>query len=148
MQPLFHDEAYKKEFYEPIMSYHEKHSADLPWGGDFPEEAKQFFSPCFLWTRPSEDEKVQNQVFEAFKDYFDQYLKFVEQAEEITDPEELAKIEASQMAYLAYRAEKDPARGMFNRFYGPEWTEEYIHGKKSTNVVLSQTDTAPFMFKI
>ncbi len=27
-----------------------------------------------------------------------------------------------------YRAEKDPARGMFTRIYGPEWTEEYIHG--------------------
>ncbi|MEO1621008.1 MAG: phycoerythrobilin:ferredoxin oxidoreductase, partial [Cyanobacteria bacterium J06632_3] len=21
-----------------------------------------------------------------------------------------------------------PARGMLTRFYGPEWTEEYIHG--------------------
>mmetsp|Transcript_3348 Transcript_3348/g.5383 ORF Transcript_3348/g.5383 Transcript_3348/m.5383 type:complete len:95 (+) Transcript_3348:356-640(+) len=31
------------------------------------------------------------------------------------------------MSYLKYRAEKDPARGMFTRMYGAEWTETYIH---------------------
>jgi phycoerythrobilin:ferredoxin oxidoreductase len=56
------------------------------------------------------------------------YLDFVEQAEPIHDPHELAAIEQAQLRYLRYRAEKDPARGMFTRFYGPEWTEEYIHG--------------------
>jgi phycoerythrobilin:ferredoxin oxidoreductase len=29
---------------------------------------------------------------------------------------------------VAYRAEKDPARGMLTRFHGAEWTEAYIHG--------------------
>jgi len=29
---------------------------------------------------------------------------------------------------LSQCAEKDQARGMFKRFYGEEWTEEYIHG--------------------
>jgi phycoerythrobilin:ferredoxin oxidoreductase len=40
----------------------------------------------------------------------------------------LEAIEAAQLRYLRYRSEKDPARGMFQRFYGSEWTEEYIHG--------------------
>jgi phycoerythrobilin:ferredoxin oxidoreductase len=52
----------------------------------------------------------------------------VDRAEPITDTQDLANIEAAQLRYLRYRAEKDPARGMFTRFYGPEWTEEYIHG--------------------
>ena len=34
---------------------------------------------------------------------------------------------AGQHRYTAYRAEKDPARGMLTRFYGSEWTEAYIH---------------------
>jgi len=34
----------------------------------------------------------------------------------------------AQLRYLRYRAEKDAARRMFKRFYGQEWTEEYIHG--------------------
>ncbi|HHP7231582.1 MAG TPA: phycoerythrobilin:ferredoxin oxidoreductase, partial [Xenococcaceae cyanobacterium] len=34
----------------------------------------------------------------------------------------------AQRHYINYRATKDPARGMFTRLYGSEWTEEYIHG--------------------
>ncbi|MEG4857594.1 hypothetical protein QUB75_07025 [Microcoleus sp. K1-B6] len=29
---------------------------------------------------------------------------------------------------MPYRAEKNPGEGMFKRFYGEEWIEEYIHG--------------------
>ncbi|NEQ62646.1 MAG: phycoerythrobilin:ferredoxin oxidoreductase, partial [Moorea sp. SIO4A1] len=96
--------------------------------GDFPEEATPFFSPAFLWTRPKETEVVENRVFAAFKDYLTAYLDFVDQAELITDSQHLKAIKEAQLRYLGYRAEKDPARGMFQRFYGSEWTEEYIHG--------------------
>lgn len=127
MQPLFHTDEYRKEFSEPLMETFEKLRKDLPWGGDFPEEAKPFFSPCFIWSRPSHEE-FDPHVFNAFKEYLDAYLDFVDKAEPVTDPEELEEIRKSQLAYLKYRAEKDPARGMFLRFYGEDWTEEYIHG--------------------
>lgn len=67
-------------------------------------------------------------MFAAFRDYLQAYLDFVEQAQPVTDPLALKEIEQAHRRYLRYRAEKDPARGMFTRFYGPEWTEEYIHG--------------------
>jgi phycoerythrobilin:ferredoxin oxidoreductase len=128
MQPLFHDAAYQAQYAEPIMATFQKYQAVLPWGGDFPEEAKQFFSPAFLWTRPTATAAVETHVFQAFSDYLSQYLAYVEAAEPITDPDRLAAIRDAQIKYLHYRAEKDPARGMFKRFYGEEWTEEYIHG--------------------
>jgi phycoerythrobilin:ferredoxin oxidoreductase len=129
LQPLFRDDPdYQAKYAAPIMPIFAQYQAHLPWGGDFPAEASQFFSPAFLWTRPKQDEAVQTHVFEAFKDYLLAYLDFVDRAELITDSNELAKIEQAQLRYLRYRAEKDPARGMFTRFYGPEWTEEYIHG--------------------
>ncbi|MDY7022211.1 MAG: phycoerythrobilin:ferredoxin oxidoreductase [Cyanobacteriota bacterium] len=128
MQPLFHDEAYKKQYTEPILPIFHAHQQHLSWGGDFPEEAKAFFSPAFLWTRPTEIEVVQTQVFEAFKDYLNAYLNFVEQAQPITDSQKLAEVLQAQRNYVDYRAAKDPARGMFTRFYGEAWTEEYIHG--------------------
>jgi phycoerythrobilin:ferredoxin oxidoreductase len=71
---------------------------------------------------------VETHVFAAFKDYLQAYLDFCDRAIPVTDPEQLEAIEAAQLRYLRYRAEKDPARGMFTRFYGSEWTEEYIHG--------------------
>ena len=129
MQPLFRDDpAYQEKYTKPILPIFEKHRANLEWGGDFPEEAQQFFSPAFLWTRPQETEVVQTQVFNAFCDYLQAYLNFVEQAKEITDSKQLDNILQAQKRYLNYRAAKDPARGMFTRLYGTEWTEEYIHG--------------------
>jgi phycoerythrobilin:ferredoxin oxidoreductase len=129
MQPLFRDDpAYQAKYTQPILPIFEAHKPNLPWGGDFPEEARPFFSPAFLWTRPQETEVVETHVFNAFKDYLQAYLDFVERAEPVTDAIALESIEQAQRRYMKYRAEKDPARGMFNRFYGSEWTEEYIHG--------------------
>ncbi|GJD15691.1 ferredoxin-dependent bilin reductase [Rivularia sp. IAM M-261] len=129
MQPLFRDDqAYQDKYTAPILSIFHNYQQHLPWGGDFPEDARPFFSPAFLWTRPKETSVVETYVFEAFKDYLKAYLDFVTQAEPITNPEEIAKIKQKQLQYLRYRSEKDPARGMFQRFYGQEWTEEYIHG--------------------
>jgi phycoerythrobilin:ferredoxin oxidoreductase len=129
MQPLFRDDpGYQAKYTQPILPIFEAYKPHLPWGGDFPEEARPFFSPAFLWTRPQETEVVETHVFEAFKAYLQAYLDFVERAEPVTDAIGLQNIEQAQRRYMQYRAEKDPARGMFNRFYGSEWTEEYIHG--------------------
>lgn len=128
MQPLFHDAAYQQKYSQPLLPIFQSYQQNLPWGGDFPEEAKPFFSPAFLWTRPQKTEVVQTQVFEAFKDYLGVYLDFVAEAEPVTDSQRLEEIEQAQLRYIAYRADKDPARGMFTRLYGKEWTEEYIHG--------------------
>eukprot|EP00871_Galdieria_phlegrea_P002318 jgi/Galph1/3087/GphlegSOOS_G1734.1 len=128
MQPLFHTEAYRQKYTMPLKPIYEKYLAVLPWGGDFPEDAKLFFSPCFLWTRPEKNEMVTTHVFAAFQEYLKMYLKMVNEVEKVTGDEELEQIKQRHLAYINYRAEKDPARGMFTRFYGKEWTEEYIHG--------------------
>ncbi len=129
MQPLFRDDLdYQAQYTKPILPIFEQYQPLLPWGGDFPEEAQQFFSPAFIWTRSKDNEVIETHVFSAFKDYLQAYLDFCDRAEPVTDPQRLQEIKASHLRYLHYRAEKDPARGMFNRFYGSEWTEEYIHG--------------------
>ena len=129
MQPLFsQDKSYQAKYTEPIMPMFKEHQKDLPWGGDFPAEAQQYFSPAFLWTRPSETEVVQDKVFAAFSDYLNAYINFVQQAKKVTSPQQLSAIVKAHQSYANYRAEKDPARGMLTRLYGEEWTEEYIHG--------------------
>jgi len=111
-----------------IKQIFQAHQPHLPWGGGFPEEPKQFFSPVFLWTRPKQTEVVETPVFAAFKDYLAAYLDLVDRAESVTLGAKLDNILQAQLRYLRYRAEKDPAGRMFKRFYGQEWTEEYIHG--------------------
>lgn len=128
MQPLFQTEDYQAKYSASIMDMFKRYQKDLPWGGDFPEEAQAFFSPAFLWTRPADTADVETHVFQAFQDYLRAYIGFVKKAEPTTDSEKLEAIKQAQLNYARYRAEKDPARGMLTRFYGPEWTEDYIHG--------------------
>lgn len=129
MQPLFRDDPeYRAKYTEPILPIFRAYQKDLTWGGDFPEEAKPFFSDAFLWTRPSETETVRTTVFAAFCDYLERYLNFVEKATAIEVTNQRDEIIQAQLRYVNYRAEKDPARGMFTRLYGQEWTEKYIHG--------------------
>ena len=129
MQPLFAgDPNYEAKYTDPILPLFHQHQQQLPWGGDFPSEVACFFSPAFLWTRPTTTTEVQTHVFAAFQDYLKAYLNFVAQAQPVTDPQHLERIQAAQLKYVRYRAEKDPARSMFQRFYDTEWTEAYIHG--------------------
>ncbi|MGB8700762.1 MAG: phycoerythrobilin:ferredoxin oxidoreductase [Thermosynechococcaceae cyanobacterium] len=128
MQPLFRDDPdYQAKYTTPLRPIFEQYRQHLPWGGDFPEDAQAFFSPAFLWTRPTELEVLQTHVFNAFQDYLKVYLQYVAQAEPVTNGDLLAEIRDAQLRYVRYRAEKDPARGMFKRLYGEEWTETYIH---------------------
>jgi len=129
MQPLFGgDDHYQAKYTAPLEQIFQAHQPHLAWGGDFPEEAKQFFSPPFLWTRPKETEVVETRVFAAFKDYLAAYWDLVDHAEPMTSGAKLDNILQAQLRYLRYRAEKNAVRRMFKRFYGQEWTEEYIHG--------------------
>ena len=129
MQPLFRDDpAYQDKYTQPILPIFRTHQEHLTWGGDFPEGAKPFFSPAFLWTRPTETETVKTRVYSAFCDYLTAYIDFVVAARAIEDNQKLDDILQAQLNYVNYRAEKDPARGMFTRLYGEEWTEEYING--------------------
>ncbi len=129
LQPLFRDDpAYRDKYTEPILPIFRTHQEHLSWGGDFPEEAKPFFSEAFLWTRPEKTETVKTRVYSAFCDYLTAYLDFVSAAVAIDDIDKQKHILQAQLRYVKYRAEKDPARGMFARLYGEEWTEEYIHG--------------------
>jgi phycoerythrobilin:ferredoxin oxidoreductase len=129
MQPLFRDDPdYQAKYTAPLLPTFEAHRQHLSWGGDFPPEAQPFFSPAFIWTRPTATEIVETRVFAAFQDYLLDYIDFVDRAEPVVCGKEREAILQAQLRYLRYRAEKDPARGMFTRLYGSEWTEEYIHG--------------------
>ncbi len=84
MQPLFGGEAdHQANYTGSIEQIFQAHQPHLPEGGDFPEEAKQFFSPPFLWTRPKETEVVETRVFAGFKDYLAAYLDLVDRTEPV-----------------------------------------------------------------
>ena len=132
LQPAIKTDAvHTEKVWERLLPIWEQWQHRLPDGGPIPPEAEPYFSPGFLWTRIPHGEEgdglIQSVVFPAFKAYLELYLQLVAEANPV-DGERRQQLLAGQHRYTAYRAEKDPARGMLSRFYGSEWTEAYIHG--------------------
>lgn len=124
------DEVHTAHVWNQLIPIFERWRDQLPYGGPIPEEAQPFFSPGFLWTRlplgEEGDDLIQSIVRPAFNEYLDLYLQLAASAERV-DEERSGVLLQGQRKYTDYRAEKDPARGMLTRFYGSEWTEDYIH---------------------
>jgi len=132
LQPaLKTDERHTTAVWSRLLPIWEHWQQRLPEGGPIPAEAEPYFSPGFLWTRlplgEAGDELIGSAVFPAFVAYLDLYLQLVAEATPVEEPRR-QELLAGQHRYTAYRAEKDPARGMLTRFHGAEWTEAYIHG--------------------
>ncbi|CAM9360983.1 unnamed protein product [Ectocarpus sp. 12 AP-2014] len=113
---------------EAMREAYKRHVKALPWGGDLPEAAQQFFSPHCLWAKLDPKEAVEQKALDAMMDYLREYLHLVEDAEPVEGDAPLAEISSGHAEYSTYRRENDPARGMLTRFYGAEWTEAAIAG--------------------
>ena len=124
------DRLHTEPVWDRLIPLFERWRKQLPDGGPIPEEAQPYFSPAFLWTRLPLGEEgnalIDNVIRPAFQEYLALYLDLVNEAEAVDDAR-AEQLLAGQHRYTAYRAEKDPARGMLTRFYGSEWTETYIH---------------------
>ncbi len=131
LQPALRADKRHTEFvWERLLPLHEYWQPFLPEGGPIPQEAKPYFSPGFLWTRlplgGKGDELISDIIKPAFRAYLSLYLDLVREAKQV-DLERSKVLLAGQKSYMCYRANKDPARGMLSRFYGVDWTDNYIH---------------------
>ncbi len=131
LQPVLQlDTHHTQLVWERLREFYEKWKSFLPHGGDIPEEARKFFSPCFLWTRiplgVEGDQLIEDVIRPAFRDYLELYLDLVNHANAVNH-DRAFELLSGQSLYIKYRAYKDPARAMLTRFYGREWTEAYIH---------------------
>lgn len=131
LQPVLkNDKSHTEDVWDQLIPLHQKWQALLPDGGLIPKEAKNFFSPGFLWTRLplgiEGDQLIEDVIFPAYSEYFYLYITLLDKAEKVS-LEKRNKLFTGQRMYMNYRARKDPARGLLARFYGKEWTEFYIH---------------------
>jgi phycoerythrobilin:ferredoxin oxidoreductase len=131
LQPaLKTDAAHTDSVWNRLIPIFERWQKRLPNGGPIPEEAKPYFSPGFLWTRlplgEEGDSLIDEVVTAAFNEYLRLYVDLVRHALPVSRARSQQLLEG-QKGYTAYRAEKDPARGMLTRFHGSAWTEAYIH---------------------
>tara|TARA_Y100001968_G_scaffold89703_1_gene80705 strand:- start:274 stop:1050 length:777 start_codon:yes stop_codon:yes gene_type:complete len=131
LQPaLQNDISHTKYVSQKLKSIHANWQPKLPSGGDIPSEARQYFSPGFLWSKiplgEEGDQLIRQVVKPAFDDYLTFFLDLVITANRIS-PERSSMLLNGQKKYMRYRARKDPARGMLRGFFGDLWTEDYIN---------------------
>ena len=130
LQPaLKTDKLHTERIWDRLIPLHASWQTLLPSGGDIPHEAKQYFSPGFLWTRlplgPVGDDLISKVIFPAYQQYLQLFMELSIEAKKVSDGRSKLLVDG-QRRYLRFRAQKDPARGMLQRFYGPQWTESYI----------------------
>ena len=131
LQPALKDDINHTQYvWDKLKPIHSKWQSKLPSGGDIPSEARQYFSPAFLWSRiplGEEGDKLISQIIKpAFNEYLNCFLDLLIDAKMISKERSL-KMLNGQKEYMRYRAEKDPARGMLRGFFGELWTERYIN---------------------
>ena len=131
LQPALKDDInHTQNVWDKLKPIHSKWQSKLPSGGGIPSEARQYFSPAFLWSRiplGEEGDKLISQIIKpAFNEYLNCFLDLMIDAKMISKERSL-KMLNGQKEYMRYRAEKDPARGMLRGFFGELWTERYIN---------------------
>ena len=125
-QPLFRTPEYIEKYIEPMREIRDKYNElaqDLPMKF---YDANQYFSPYLLFAK-TDGETVVNRLLPAYEEYIQLYWKLLEKAEPITNPEDRERIAQAQKDYDQYSAERDPAAGLFNSYFGAEWSEKFLH---------------------
>ncbi len=131
LQPVLKaDILHTNDVWSRLIPIHNQWQSLLPSGGQIPKEAESFFSPAFLWTRlplgNKSDRTITKVIKPAFIEYLSFYIKLLKSSVKVSSERSLQLLEG-QKSYITYRSTKDPARGMLTRFYGKDWTEDYIH---------------------
>jgi uncharacterized membrane protein len=80
-----------------------------------------------LFGRFTDESKLESVVLPAFREYLDVYVTAMAVAVPDTRPESMEVVRQRQAAYDAYSALKDPAVGLFDAYFGKEWSAEFVH---------------------
>ena len=131
LQPaLKYDLQHTGKVWDQLLPIYQKWKDFLPDGGPIPKDADRYFSPGFLWTRipigDSGDKLIDDIIKPAFSQYLSLFLDLITNSKKVDEKRSKLILEG-QKEYMKYRAQKDPARGMLTRFYGIDWTENYIN---------------------
>lgn len=126
-QPLFRDSPYLNRYIAPLKAVHDQYPT-LAQGLEMKfYDANQYFSPYLLFAK-TDAETAQTQGFDAFKRYLELYWHLLEEATPLTQATAIQRVKAAQRDYDQYSADRDPASGMFSRYFGHEWAEQFLYG--------------------
>ena len=80
-----------------------------------------------LFGRFSDESKLTDVVLPAFTEYLNEYVQLMSTAVPNKSEESMAIVKDRQTKYDQYSAIKDPAVGLFDAYFGKEWSNTFVH---------------------
>ena len=126
-QPLHPTDEYSNKYISHLKPIRDKYS-DLQGilSGKIYNDTS-FFSKQMLFGRFTDETKIKNVVYPAHDAYLNAYLKLAEKAVPNKDLSAMQTVALRQKEYDTYSALKDPAVGLFDAYFGKEWSNSFVH---------------------
>lgn len=126
-QPLYPTEEYHAKYIQQLtptrMQYPDLHGT---LSGKIYDDTS-FFSKNMLFGRFKDESQVDPVVLPAFKEYLEKYLALMASSVPNHSEESMAAVKRRQQEYDQYSALKDPAVGLFEAYFGKQWSDTFVH---------------------
>lgn len=125
-QPLHPTSEYSARYIQPLGAIREKYF-DLQGtlSGKFYDDTS-FFSKNMLFGRFTDESKLKSVVLPAYSEYLHEYIKLMDKAVPNHDAKAVEVVKNRQVAYDVYSAAKDPAIGLFDAYFGKQWSSSFV----------------------
>jgi len=123
--PMFEDKSYIQKYIDPLNDIKQSNPhliGDL--SGKHYDDAR-FFSHNMLFARQIGEPIDIELVRPAFEQYLELYIDLALRTTPNADAEFVQKVQAKHKEFADYSAAKDPAKGLFQSWFGKEWGESY-----------------------
>lgn len=126
-QPLHPTVEYSEKYISPLKQIRDKYP-DLhgTLSGKIYDDVS-FFSKQMLFGRWTDESKIIPVVVPACEEYLKAYIKLMDNAIPNNNPDNMKIVHERQRAYDVYQAVKDPAIGLFDAYFGKEWSKSFVH---------------------
>ena len=126
-QPLHPTAEYSVKYIAPLEPIRSKYP-DLhgKMSGKFYDDTS-FFSSQMLFGRFTDESKVDGVVLPSHAEYLAAYVDLVLRSSPNVDPAAVEVVKARQAAYDTYSAAKDPAVGLFDAYFGQQWSRDFVY---------------------
>jgi len=126
-QPLYPTKEYSAKYIDHMKPVRDKY-VDLQGqlSGKIYDDTS-FFSSQMLFGRFGDEEKLEPVVLPAYTEYLHAYMELMNNATPDSSNDSMKRVEQRQQAYDQYSAVKDPAVGLFDAYFGKEWSQAFVH---------------------
>ena len=127
LQPLHPTLEYSEKYITPLTQIKEKYtSLHGTLSGKIYDDTS-FFSKNMLFGRYTDESKLMSDVYPAFVEYMNHYITLANTAIPNNNKDSMDIVYERQKAYEVYSALKDPAVGLFDAYFGKDWSADFVH---------------------